>query len=243
MSTLLISDIHANLVALEAVLDAAPDVDTIWCLGDIIGYGPCPNECVQRIKELGAISLIGNHDLASLGELDLSTFNPLARRASEWTSKQLTDESRTYLSSLPPIRRINDQITIAHASPREPVWEYLLEPEAADHSFFYFDTQICCVGHTHVPIIFQSIDEQPCIRSIPRDGKILSFEKNSRYIINPGSVGQPRDGDSRAAYAIYDPKRARITFHRVAYDVAKTQQQMREVGLPDLLITRLDLGM
>jgi len=242
MRVLLISDIHANLTALKTVLEHAGAADAVWCLGDIIGYGPQPNECIEAMQTLEAVSIVGNHDLACLGAVDIADFNPDARRASLWTNQVLNESGRSYLTALSAHRQVDAQVTHAHGSPREPVWEYLLDAQTADESLAFFQTPLCFVGHTHVPMVFQSIAGRPCMRALPDDGEVLTLDPHSRYIINPGSVGQPRDGDSRAAYAIFDRQAGTISFHRIGYKIKETQRLMREVDLPEMLITRLSFG-
>jgi diadenosine tetraphosphatase ApaH/serine/threonine PP2A family protein phosphatase len=238
---LVISDIHANLAALEAVLADAPAYECVWCLGDIVGYGPKPNECVDRIRELPHQSLAGNHDWAALGRIDLSTFNLDARVANAWTQSELTPRSRAYLESL-PVRAEMDGFTAAHASPREPVWEYVLDARQAYANLDHFSTQFCLVGHSHVPVVFRANDEEKRCDTIlgPFSGPLQLGEK--RAIINPGSVGQPRDGDPRASYAILDTKEETWEFRRVRYPVEVTQELMRARGLPRRLVERLALG-
>ncbi|RLC90975.1 MAG: metallophosphoesterase [Chloroflexi bacterium] len=241
MRYLIISDIHANLAALEAVLDDAPPFDEIWCLGDLVGYGPDPNECVERIQDFPHISLVGNHDWAAVGRLDLSSFNTDARIANAWTQSELTPAAREYLSGL-PTHLEHDGFYLAHASPREPVWEYILDASLAYANFAYFSTPICLVGHTHIPIIFE-LDEkrQRCETLIPPFPGSLVLGPH-RMIINPGSVGQPRDGDPRASYAILDTQEMTWEFRRIAYPVEITQERMRARGLPRRLIERLGMG-
>lgn len=238
---LIISDIHANLVALEVVLADAPDFDEIWCLGDLVGYGPNPNECIRRIQDFPHISLAGNHDWAALGKLDLRSFNADARDANLWTQSELTSVAREYLRGLPTHAEHNG-FYMAHASPREPVWEYILDANVAYTNFAHFSTQVCLVGHTHVPLVFE-LDEQHrrCETMIPPFASPVTLGPR-RMIINPGSVGQPRDGDPRASYAIFDAERMIWDFHRVAYPVEITQERMRARGLPRRLIERLEMG-
>ena len=243
MRYLVISDIHANLAALEAVLEDADDFDELWCLGDLVGYGPKPNECIERVRSFAHTSLAGNHDWAALGKLDLSSFNAVARAANEWTQRQLTSSSRTYLGGLSPSLQQRD-FALAHASPREPVWEYIMDTSTAYQNFEYFSTPFCLVGHTHVPVLFE-LDEQNqrCETMIPPLPKPVDLGPR-RAIINPGSVGQPRDGDPRASYAILDGEGDEMTwtFHRVSYPIEVTQEQMRASGLPRRLIDRLEIG-
>jgi diadenosine tetraphosphatase ApaH/serine/threonine PP2A family protein phosphatase len=238
---LIISDIHANLVAMQAVLDDAPAFDKIWCLGDLVGYGPKPNECVARLQDFPHISLAGNHDLAALGRLDIKSFNIDARDANEWTRSELKPATREYLSGL-PTRTEKSDFCMAHASPREPVWEYILDSHLAYVNFAYFSTPFCLVGHTHIPVIFE-LDEQRrrCETLIPFFSGPITLGPR-RMIVNPGSVGQPRDGDPRASYALLDTENGIWEYRRVAYAVEITQEQMRARSLPRRLIERLEIG-
>lgn len=243
MRILILSDIHSNIVALETVLSAAQPYDTVWNLGDTIGYGPRPNECVATIHTLASVMLAGNHDLACLGLLDLSDFNPDARAANVWNGDQLTDDHRMLLEELEPFQLINERVFAAHGSPREPIWEYLLTRYQALDNFRRFEQQVCLIGHSHVPLVFRLTPEGRCEGpSSPDDGTTLTFETGFRYIVNPGSVGQPRNQDPRAAFAIFDTTTDTITFRRVRYDIGLTQRQMRDVHLPEALITRLEHG-
>jgi diadenosine tetraphosphatase ApaH/serine/threonine PP2A family protein phosphatase len=242
MLVVVLSDTHSNLVALDAVRAALPRHDELWCLGDTIGYGPRPNECIAAVRDIASYVLTGNHDLASLGEISLDSFNPLARRANLWNNRQLQPELRAWLAERPAKLVPGPEATIAHASPRDPVWEYILDPLTAQENLAYFDTPICFVGHSHVPTIFgqHQHGRQDFRRGVP--GEVLELRPGSRYIINPGSVGQPRDGEPRAAYAVWDTEAQTVSFKRVAYDIAETQRQMREAELPELLAQRLAFG-
>jgi len=238
---LVTSDIHGNLAALEAVLDDAPEFDALWCLGDLVGYGPKPNECIQRVRDFAHTSLAGNHDWAALGKLDLGSFNTIARTANEWTQDQLTSSSRTFLSGLPTSLQ-QGHFTLAHASPREPVWEYIMDTSTAYQNFEHFETPFCLVGHTHVPVYFELDEErQRCEATLPPLPEPLELGPG-RAIINPGGVGQPRDGDPRASYALLDTDDMTWSFHRVAYPIEVTQERMRAAGLPKRLIDRLEIG-
>lgn len=242
MRILIISDIHANLVALEAVLNDAGHVDDIWSLGDIVGYGPRPCECVELVRAIAPnISVIGNHDWAAIGRLSLEEFNPVARFAAYWTTSQLRAEHLQYLEELPN-RIIDRDWTVVHGSPRHPIWEYVYNARVAALNFPAFDTPLCFVGHTHVPLYIR--EDEALTNAAPHhpgENEVLDVS-NGRYIINPGAVGQPRDGDPRAAYAIFEPEAQRVTFHRVAYRIEETQAQMQAAGLPEQLITRLAVG-
>lgn len=249
MRYLIISDIHANLVALDAVLADADlaTIDEVWCLGDTVGYGPNPNECVERVRELAASRcLVGNHDYAALDLIDISDFNPEARRAVLWTREQLTPESVAFLEKLPGrIDNVAERFTLAHGSPRHPIWEYILSPSVAAENFSAFETQFCLVGHTHQPVIFRQDDQSDDVQMLQPALNVplpIAQANGVRFIINPGSVGQPRDGDPRASYALYDDETGALTYRRVAYDIAETQARMSKAGLPERLIARLDYG-
>ncbi len=241
MRILVISDVHANLAAFQAVLAAAAGKwDKIWYLGDLVGYGPNPNECVELLRQHEHLALSGNHDWAALGKLDINDFNDDARTAVFWTRDTLTEESLTYLDSL-PAKRVEGDFTLAHASPRHPVWEYILDFETALENFDHFDTPYCLVGHTHVPILIAEKEEDDLFIYVP-DYKETIYLEDTRVIINPGSIGQPRDSDPRAAYALLNLEDLTWEFHRVNYPIAETQAQMRSFGLPEALVLRLDHG-
>ncbi len=196
MRVLIISDIHANLSALEAVLEEAGEFDAAWCLGDLVGYGPDPNECIERVRSLPNLScIIGNHDLAALDLLDPEAFNPEARAAVLWTQRAITPSSAEYLKQLPTtIGKGN--VTLVHGSPRHPVWEYLLDAQTAGLNFAYFPTQFCIVGHTHLPNLFTLKKKNRAVeQQIPTPNAAIKL--SVRTILNPGSVGQPRDRDPR----------------------------------------------
>jgi diadenosine tetraphosphatase ApaH/serine/threonine PP2A family protein phosphatase len=241
MRFLIISDIHANLTALEAVLNQAGQVDAVWCLGDLVGYGPDPNECIARIRGLPQlVCLVGNHDAAALGLIDTDTFNPDARQAIDWTRETLTPESLAFLQTLPD-RAVVDLVTLVHGSPRQPVWEYLLDTRSATANFEYFDTPYCLVGHTHLPVLYYLQDESRHAQLMVPDGT-MQMTLPPRAIVNPGSVGQPRDRDPRAAYAIYDTEVNTFEFCRVAYDITDVQERMEAAHLPARHIQRLTSG-
>ncbi|GAB4448597.1 MAG: metallophosphoesterase family protein [Chloroflexi bacterium OHK40] len=244
MRIVVVSDIHSNLVALETVLAAAGSHDALWCLGDTIGYGPRPNECVALMRQHAAVAITGNHDLACLDRIDLRDFNPDARKANIWNGAQLSDENRAWLESLEPAATIDSRFILAHGSPREPIWEYLLSPEQALANFEHFSQEVCFIGHSHVQLGFRLRPGfERCERFLPDRSRTVQLDGTTRYLINPGSVGQPRDQDPRAAYAILDSDAGTIRFNRVEYDIQKTQRQMVEAGLPGALIRRLEFGM
>ena len=235
---------HSNLAALDAVLADAGSIDEVWCLGDFVGYGPDPNEVLERLRALPLKAVAGNHDYGCVGKADVALFNQDARRACEWTSTVLTDDARSYLTALDAQGVFRD-IYVAHGSPRDPVWEYITNIRTAQANFGYFGTSVCLVGHTHMPIVFRwrsgVSGVAAFVADVPEPGSDI-FVGADRLIINPGSVGQPRDGVPLAAYAIYDPETKVFQFRRAAYDIGRTQARMREVGLPDRLSTRLQYG-
>jgi len=249
MRILIISDIHANLTALEAVLSDAGLIDAVWCLGDLIGYGPDPNECIARVQKLpNLVCIIGNHDSAVLDQIDPYSFNSEARQAIEWTKNTLTETSLAFLRSLPEkvdsrqlYTGLKNHITLAHGSPRQPVWEYLLDLHNATQNFEHFDTAYCFVGHTHLPIIFHHLQDNRSTRPLIPDSN-TQILLSPRAIINPGSVGQPRDRDPRASYMLYDPYKETLEYHRVKYSIDKVQERMKHAGLPERHIKRLESG-
>jgi diadenosine tetraphosphatase ApaH/serine/threonine PP2A family protein phosphatase len=244
MRVLILSDIHSNYVALEAVLAAAGSYDQLWNLGDTIGYGPCPNECMAAMRANATAMIAGNHDLACLGLVDLSDFNPEARAANIWNGEQLLVEHRTFLESTPPQLEVSERFLLSHGSPRDAIWEYLLTRAQAHDNFRRFTHQVCFVGHSHVPLFFTL---PPGARAegpeLPEADEMLTLRAGARYIINPGSVGQPRNQDPRAAFAILDTDADTVVFQRVSYDVQQTQEQMHTAHLPEPLALRLQYGM
>lgn len=243
MRCLILSDIHSNLEAFEAVVDDAGPVDRIWCLGDVVGYGPDPNACVELLRSLPHQCIAGNHDWATLGKLDLQDFNPDAREANLWNRKQLTPDNLAYLDALPETV-VQEPFTLAHGSPRYPIWEYIIYTSTAQANFQFFDTPFCFVGHTHTPAIFRlshGENGELCEPLPPSLDGPLSLGPE-RLIINPGSVGQPRDGDPQASYVILDTEALTVKHQRVAYPVEKTQAKMMEHDLPMRLAVRLVYG-
>ena len=240
MRYLVLADIHSNLAAFEAILADAGQFDKIWCVGDVIGYGPQPNECIERLKALPHICVAGNHDWAAINRLDVSAFNPDALRACLWTRRQLTPDNWEFIASLPE-RLVEDCFTIVHGSPRSPIWEYIQNDSAAAN-FAYFDTMHCLFGHTHVPVIYCSADAHSTIEAFlpPLNEPILIGEE--RLLINPGGVGQPRDGDPRASYIVLNTEENSIECRRVVYAVEETQHLMLSLGLPPRLAMRLSIG-
>jgi predicted phosphodiesterase len=234
-----ISDVHANRHALDAVLTAIEEsgADEIWCLGDLVGYGPQPNECCLAVAARAELCLAGNHDLVVLGSLPIHDFAGDAAAAARWTQSVLSDDSRAFLAGLPSSAR-RDGVELFHGSARDPVWEYVLSEEAAWWTFQATTEPLVLVGHSHVPLAI-SFDGDGLAGGLAEAGDDIDLE-GRRWLLNPGSVGQPREGDPRAAYLILDGLHAR--FHRIEYDVERTQTEMREQGLPEALAARLSAG-
>jgi diadenosine tetraphosphatase ApaH/serine/threonine PP2A family protein phosphatase len=235
-----LSDIHANLVALDAVLAAIGSVDAVWHLGDVVGYGPDPDGVVDRLDAVGAIGVAGNHDLAALGGPEIDWFNPDARSAMEWTRRRIGEPTRRWLADLPKTRT-EAGMTLVHGSPRDPVWEYVTSVPAARTNLAALETPIGLHGHTHVPIAW--IERDGRIEALaPTDGSTWRHD-TGRALLNPGSVGQPRDGDPRASWLELDTETGRGRWHRVTYDVAAVRSAIADVGLPRRLGDRLPLGL
>jgi predicted phosphodiesterase len=241
MKIAVLADIHSNLAALDAVLKSLGSVDVVWHLGDVVGYGPEPDGVVERLTEIGSIGIRGNHDDAACGGDTIWDFNPLARRAAEWTRSRITDRTRAYLDGLQEVLvPEGSDFTLVHGSPSHPIWEYLISIEAARRNMGSFSTPYCLVGHTHVPLVFRS--DRGRIRAMPvENGSVLALDGRPS-ILNPGSVGQPRDGRPAASYLVVDTAAATATWHRVAYDIAATQDAMLAAGLPGPLARRLSFG-
>ncbi len=240
---MVIADIHANLAALEAVsadAEGRGPLDEIWCLGDLVGYGPDPGECLRFLKEKCSICVAGNHDLAAAGIIDTAGFNTYAAAAINWTRTKLSQEDRNYLGNLPLFVERED-FTLVHGSPRDPVNEYLSSTDEAMHSFHIFRTRYCLAGHTHRPTAFtRKTASSPQVSRLRHQDVITLAD--DKLIINPGAVGQPRDNDPRASYGVIDFTRHQFTLHRVAYDIEPVQKRMQEQKLPVWLIERLKDG-
>jgi diadenosine tetraphosphatase ApaH/serine/threonine PP2A family protein phosphatase len=237
------SDIHANLAALEAVLADAGPVDAIWNTGDAVGYGPQPRECIARLREAGAVWVAGNHERAATGAISTDEFNPAAAEAAQWTAAQISRGEKAFLDALPETIQ-ESNFTLCHGTLRDPIWEYLSDLETARAHLSLQRTPLAFVGHTHVPaLVTERIDgAEGCELGRLWDGEVVELTGEARFVVNSGSVGQPRDGDERAAYGIYDSDAATFTLHRVEYDIAQTQKLMVNAGLPDWLIERLAIG-
>ena len=237
-----ISDVHANWHALAAVLEAvdAERPDELWFLGDLVGYGPRPNPCCAAIAERAALSLAGNHDLGVLGRLELEEFTPEAAAAAEWARGVLTPEARAQLESSSPTGR-REGVELFHGSPRDPVWDYVLSFEAIEATFELTKKPLVLVGHSHIPLALASA-EGTLSGGLAPEGTEVELGAGARLVLNPGSVGQPRDGDPRAAWLLLDFGAGRGSFRRVPYPVERTQDEIRERGLPESLAERLARG-
>ena len=236
-----ISDIHGNLAALEAVLAAVGTVDALWCLGDVVGYGAEPNECVARLRELDSICIVGNHDLAALGQVSLDAFSSDAAAAALWTTTALTPESRAWLAARTSVTAAGP-VLLAHGSPYDPVWEYVTNGHVAARSLTCFDGALGLVGHTHIPSSFIQQPNGQIYAEYRMEGDVVQLGR-ARLLANPGSVGQPRDEDPRAAYLILDSEAATLTWHRTPYPVAVTQVKILAAQLPERLARRLAVGL
>ncbi|MBG0788702.1 MAG: metallophosphoesterase family protein [Anaerolineaceae bacterium] len=243
MRTLILSDIHSNLTALQAVLENAAPFDRVFCLGDVVGYGPDPNECIETLRELPELACVkGNHDAAILGEIDIHAFNTEARLSLEWLVSQLSPENYRWLRERPEILEMGE-FTLAHGSPRNPVWEYVMELSVARWNMAIFDTRYCLVGHTHIPCIFKKDGETVESTHLYLIGPDQPFQLNLKSIVNPGSVGQPRDRNPLSSYMIYDDaEELPWIYRRIPYDVEAVQERILAAGLPVRHAARLSEG-
>lgn len=240
MRVAVLSDIHANLAALESVIASFGSVDAIWHLGDVVGYGPEPNGVVERLAEIGSVGVRGNHDAAAVGGNEIDWFNPDARAAMEWTRRTITGPTRDWLTALPE-RHAEGQFGLVHGSPREPLWEYIVSVPIARANLAALTTPIGLFGHTHLPMVFAELDG--AVEQIePAEGSSFTLA-DRRALINPGSVGQPRDGIVTASFMIIDTDAGRCTWHRVPYDIESVQGAMIAARLPRRLVERLSFGL
>ena len=242
MRALIISDVHANLEALERVLGDAQQqggFDAVWCLGDVVDYGPDPGPCIEVLAEQELLCVAGNHDYAALGKIGVESFNTYAAQSALWTREQLGSDHVAFLEGLPKVAARNG-FSLVHGSLRDPLWEYLVSGPSAIETFRRMTTRFCLVGHSHIPFVCAEAEEMPRF-DVLMDGQDVELGEG-RIIANPGSVGQPRDGDRRASYLLFDTERGRMSHHRVAYDVSVTQERMRIAGLHPYLIERLSYG-
>ena len=248
MRVLILSDIHANLEALTAVLEDAESqgpVDEIWCLGDTVGYGPDPVACIELVKSRPNFTVAGNHDLVAIGKVEVDTFNNSARLAAQWSARNIGGPERRFLSSLPiSIKRLG--FTMVHGTLRDPVMEYLIDSESAIETFRRMETPFCVVGHSHIPFLcrLEPTDNgtvEPRFAQFP-EHEIVPLGSGP-VIVNPGSVGQPRDSDPRSSCMVYDSDAKTVQWHRVAYDIPRTQEKIRNAELPEPLARRLEQGL
>jgi diadenosine tetraphosphatase ApaH/serine/threonine PP2A family protein phosphatase len=235
-----ISDIHSNLEALQEVFNdiERQHVDSILCLGDIVGYGANPNECVALLRERAHTIVAGNHDYAAVDLTPIEVFNPYARSATEWTQKNLNATSAEFLRALPLSKQV-DGVRLVHATPRDPEqWRYILHPSEAATELAGMEETLCFIGHSHLPGVFERNGRSSRLRSFGP----LTLEGAGRYLVNVGSVGQPRDGNPDAAYVVFDTESASVELHRVPYDIATARSKILAAGLPRVLGDRLERG-
>ena len=241
MKVAVLTDIHSNLPALEAVLEATQEagLEKRWCLGDVVGYGAQPDDCAALTAEHCELSLVGNHDLAVTGEIDTEVFSASAAAAVEWTRENCKQETMEFLKGLKP-EATDKEVGLYHASPRDPVWEYVLATDQAQECMEEQSGRVSLIGHSHVALYFSDAGDEGVGGQAP-EGHEIDLSQ-SRWLLNPGSVGQPRDGDPRAAWLELDTEEWKATYHRVEYDIESAADAIREAGLPDLLAERLSVG-
>ncbi|MSO41827.1 MAG: metallophosphoesterase [Solirubrobacterales bacterium] len=240
----ILTDIHSNLPALEAVLSAVDEADTeqLWCLGDVVGYGAQPDACASLVSERCDLSLVGNHDLAVTGEIDTEVFSASAASAVDWTKENCSEETMAFLKKLKPENSLQD-VGLYHASPRDPVWEYVLAVDQARECMDEQSDRVSVIGHSHVALYFSEAGG-PAGRAgggRAEGGREVDVSEG-RWLLNPGSVGQPRDGDPRAAWLELDTEKWGATYHRVEYEIDQAADAIRSAGLPELLADRLYVG-
>jgi predicted phosphodiesterase len=242
MKVAVISDIHANRHAFEATLDAVAEsaASELWCLGDLVGYGAEPDACVELAREHAAICLAGNHDLGVAGQIPLNEFSRGASLAAQWTQEVIAPENLEFLVGLEP-QGEESSLGLYHASPRDPVWEYVLSPLLAELCLDVQSNRVCLIGHSHVALSFARHEGEPATGEAHRDGVTLDIGEG-QWLLNPGSVGQPRDGDPRAAWLLVDLDDMTVSFRRTEYDIAGAAAAIRAARLPDSLAERLEYG-
>ncbi len=242
MRVLIISDIHANYTALEAVLKDAGSADETWCLGDLVGYGPDPNAVVEEVRDIPNLTcILGNHDMAAIGKMPLEAFNGEARRSLAYHQKVLSASNMDFMRSLSANIKVRGEATLAHGSPRDSLWEYIINGLTARLNFDHFDTPWCFVGHTHIQSIF-SYNEKNDRVTLDQTKPDQTINLHPKLILNPGSVGQPRDRNPRAAYAVYDTEARTWTPRRVKYNITEVQDRIRAAGLPEKHALRIAEG-
>lgn len=237
----IIADIHSNFEAFKAVLEKLGGVEKIYCLGDIVGYGPSPNECVELVRQRNIESIAGNHDWAVSGKIDISLFNPYAAEAICINQRILSEENKNFLGNLPTSQTPLLDTFLVHGSPREPILEYIFDENTAALNFTYFTQRVCFVGHTHRPVVFEKTKGKVS-SLIPEENQVIKLKRDTRYIINPGAVGQPRDGNPKASFLVFDNENFTVEFKRVSYPLEITQEKMRHLNFPEFLIQRLSVG-
>jgi diadenosine tetraphosphatase ApaH/serine/threonine PP2A family protein phosphatase len=244
MRVAILTDIHSNLPALEAVLEAIDEagIETRWCIGDVVGYGANPDECARTVSDRCDLTLVGNHDLAVTGEISTDVFSASAAAAVEWTRANSEDSTIEFLKSLKP-ENTEHEVALYHASPRDPVWEYVLAIDQARECIAEQAARVSLIGHSHVALWFSDGEGLPGADggAQAEDAKEIDLAEN-RWLLNPGSVGQPRDGDPRAAWLELDTDAWKATYHRVTYDIDRAAAAIRDAGLPELLADRLYVG-
>jgi predicted phosphodiesterase len=242
MRVAIASDVHANRQAFEAVLDAveAAGADELWCLGDLVGYGAEPDACVELARRHAAVCLAGNHDLAVCGRLPLDQFTRGAELSVRWTIDAISPDSVLWLATLEP-QKLDEAVGLYHASPRDPVWEYVLSPLQAELCLDLLQQRVACIGHSHMALAYCRTDGAPASGDTCRAGSERDLAEGA-WLLNPGSVGQPRDGDPRAAWLLLDTSAWTAAFHRAEYDVAGAAAAIRAARLPDSLAERLSHG-
>jgi diadenosine tetraphosphatase ApaH/serine/threonine PP2A family protein phosphatase len=239
---LVVADVHSNLEAFQAVLAAAcagGELDAVWSLGDLVGYGADPHACIETLRSLAHVAIAGNHDLAAIGEVGTEDFNPYAEAAARWTAAQLTGEERDWIAGQARVL-VQEEFTLVHGSLVDPVWEYLVSPSDAAAHLALQTTPYGLIGHSHIRMLYAEDGRGVRSQPPPEEGSIVL--DGTRFVANPGGAGQPRDGDPRAAFAILDTEARRIHFHRVDYDIATAQMKIRAAGLPPFLAERLSRG-
>jgi predicted phosphodiesterase len=240
-----LSDIHSNRQALEAVFAAVDEagVDEVWCLGDMVGYGADPDRCTALVRERCATCLVGNHDLAVLGALDIGSFSEGAAAAVEWTRENVCGETLAFLAELDPAGA-RDGVSLSHASPRDPVWEYVVSNDQAEAGFAAMEQRVGLIGHSHLALFFVCLPGEPpgFAQGAQATDEAEIELRDGRWLLNPGSVGQPRDGDPRAAWLELDTENWTACWHRVPYDVKAAGAAIRAAGLPASLAERLEVG-
>lgn len=243
MRLAILTDIHSNLPALESVLAAISEVEPeeTWCLGDVVGYGAQPDECASLVAERCQLSLVGNHDLAVLAEIDIDVFSAAAAAAVTWTRSNCTPETIQFLRGLKPADT-DHEVGLYHASPRDPVWEYVLAVDQAAECMELQSGRVSLIGHSHVALFFSDSGNEESVTGGQAEGGRALDVSEGRWLLNPGSVGQPRDGDPRAAWLELDTAKWKATYHRVDYEIDRAAEAIRKAGLPELLADRLYAG-